>query len=225
MATFFRPETEELVQKILESKILNDIDCPHILDIGAGTGIIGITLLMQLKNNNARCTSIDINKVAVNLANENACTIMKDQECGTYSCLHSSFEDFIKICHESSQKFDLIVSNPPYIPSEEMVTLQDEVKLYEDHQALHGGEYGLDLVYDIINSSEDLLTETGTKEIWMEVSRSHPVVISRWLSKQPSPSLPHIPQNHLQYRGHFQMIEELVDWSGHPRFVRLKCTK
>ena len=65
-----RPETEELIENIINSRILNGIDHPKILDIGSGTGAIGLALLSHYKH--ATVTAIDLNPKAVQLANKNA---------------------------------------------------------------------------------------------------------------------------------------------------------
>lgn len=186
-----RPETEELVEMIISScstkqKVL------QILDVGSGTGAIGIALLSQLKN--AKCTAIDIDAKAVSLSMENANSILfkgvtsvpfADDLSLRYNCLHSSFENFSEEARNPSnsyhKRFDIIVSNPPYIPTSEMSTLQDEVSLYESRTALHGGDDGLDIIKAIIMNGCHLFHPGGPQELWMEVSHTHPDVIKKWM--------------------------------------------
>ena len=146
-----RPETEELVDYILKSRILTQTSKSKsknikIFDIGCGSGIIGITLLHSLFQNknydestNAlpSCLALDINPIAVNLSRENADNILQ-QYSSQYTCMHKSFLEFIKDSSNSyptnlevngMDKFDIIVSNPPYIPSQDIHTLDTEVKV------------------------------------------------------------------------------------------------
>ena len=210
-----RPETEELVEYIINSNIIQSInDDNHkirLLDIGSGTGVIGITLLYQLKSKDIECIAIDINNDAVNLSLNNAKKILMNQ-CNRYHCLNYSFIDYVNIClnDQSFQPFDIIVSNPPYIPTDEMNTLQPEVKDYEDHRALHGGNDGLNIIRDIIIHAPLLLRKDGPKEIWMEVSSSHLDMIEDWM-KQPG-----------VHSDNCILLDKINDLSGRPRFVRLK---
>lgn len=223
-----RPETEELVEKILSTGYLQTLKAPRILDIGSGTGAIGIALLSQLPT--AECIALDINPVAIRLSNTNADRILSSASRQKYSSRLQSFEDFVAEHREKcnrcdsdshtsindSLQFDLVVSNPPYIPSDEMTNLDPEVKLYEDHQALHGGTDGLDLARDIIQHSPDLLRHSRPKgqpcssELWMELSRRHPKEIEEWMAF----SGPHSDR--------MEHVENINDLTTMPRFVRLK---
>jgi len=108
--------------------------------------------------------------------------------------------------------FDIVVSNPPYIPSHEIVTLQEEVRCYEAHSALDGGVDGLDMVKDLILHSDALFSSRGSKQLWLEVSREHPAMIEEWLRADHGAVM--------RTRG-IASIESLNDLSGHPRFVRI----
>ena len=197
-----RPETEELCEYILNAhkSTLMNMKAPRILDIGAGTGIIGITLLSQIKN--AVCTSLDISETAVKLASLNAKRLLNDSR---YTCLHESFLEHArdKTNHE---QYAIIVSNPPYIPSRDVLALDPEVRLYEDHGALDGGADGLSIIKDIIHNAATLLSPLGTQEVWLEVSHHHPVVIDDYIKH-------HYPQ----YKCHI-----IKDLSNKLRFVRIE---
>jgi release factor glutamine methyltransferase len=93
-----------------------------------------------------------------------------------------------------------------------MNDLQPEVKDYEDHKALHGGNDGLNIIRDIIINSPYLLRKDGPKEIWMEVSSSHIDMIEEWM-KQPG-----------IHSRHCIFIDKIIDLNGKSRFVRLKST-
>mmetsp|Transcript_21556 Transcript_21556/g.20834 ORF Transcript_21556/g.20834 Transcript_21556/m.20834 type:complete len:122 (-) Transcript_21556:42-407(-) len=107
--------------------------------------------------------------------------------------------------------YDIIVSNPPYIPSRDLTGLEPEVVQYEDKIALDGGDDGLDMVRDLITHGSTLLHPTGSRELWIEVSNTHPQVIKEWMDK---------PGIHSEK---FEFLEGIIDLGGNPRFVRLKA--
>ena len=142
-----RPETELLVDKLLkiyqEKKI-------SILDIGTGSGCIIISLLSSIKNSNG--IGVDISKNAILTARKNA---LKYKLSKRLKFLNKSFNDIF------SKKFDLIVSNPPYIDSKGIKNLSDDIKRYEPRIALDGGNDGLDLIKKVIYKSKDILKIKG----------------------------------------------------------------
>ena len=195
-----RPETEELVERIINTNILQSISTPRILDVGAGTGAIGIAMAHQIPS--LTCLAIDINDQAVSLANSNARSIFGDQYERRYNCICSSFDQFynsINACYSKSddhnstittdsntttttidhQLFDMIISNPPYIPTSQLSSLDPEVRLHEDSVALDGGADGLDIVLQLVRGAPALLREGGPRELWMEVAEHHPAVLER----------------------------------------------
>ena len=142
-----RPETELLVDKILkiykEKKI-------SILDIGTGSGCIIISLLSNLKNSYG--IGIDISKNAILTAKKNALKYKLSTRLKFFNkSLNSIF----------SKKFDLIVSNPPYIDSKDIKNLSDDIKRYEPRIALDGGNDGLDLIRKVIYKSKHILKING----------------------------------------------------------------
>lgn len=204
-----RPETEELVDQIISSKILSGISAPKILDIGIGSGVIGIALLSVYPT--ATCLGIDISKEAVSLSRRNADEVLKNLDPRRYV---SSLESFEVFCRNSTynSSFDLIVSNPPYIPTAEMLYLDPEVAWYEDEKALHGGADGLDMINEILDNASSLLRPDGPKEVWMEVSQSHPESIE---STTLTPNSRY--QAIIDYCGKYEWYKDL---SGQPRFIR-----
>jgi release factor glutamine methyltransferase len=203
-----RPETEELVERILKEELIQKLKRPsRILDVGAGTGVIGIALLSQLPT--ATCDALDINDVAVALANDNANLVLKKNP-QRYQCKLQSFVDFVK-SSRGAGCYDIIVSNPPYIPSKDMADLEPEVVKFEDSLALDGGLDGLDMVRDLILNSWGLLNPLGSRELWIEVSNTHPAVIEKWMQTAG----PHSDD--------FDFIEGITDFAGNPRFVRLRA--
>ena len=142
-----RPETELLVDKIL--KIYNEKNI-SILDIGTGSGCIIISLLSSLKKSNG--IGIDISKNAILTAKKNA---LKHRLSQRVKFLNKSFNNIF------SNKFDLIVSNPPYIDSKDIKNLSDDIKKFEPRIALDGGNDGLDLIKKVIYKSTHILKIKG----------------------------------------------------------------
>lgn len=85
---------------------------------------------------------------------------------------------------EIDGKIDLIVANPPYVPTDELKTLAPEIYLYEDLRALDGGPDGLNVVRSILNLASKRLCLHG--HLWLEVDPSHPKKIEEYLSNKKS---------------------------------------
>ena len=142
-----RPETELLVDKILKIYQEKQIS---ILDIGTGSGCIVISLLSSLKTSNG--VGIDISKNAILMAKKNA---LKHKLSRRVKFLNKSINNIF------SKKFDLIVSNPPYVDSKDIKNLSDDIKRFEPRIALDGGNDGLDLIKKVIYKSRDILKING----------------------------------------------------------------
>jgi len=146
-----RPETEILVETVLyEAKSLGAVDL-RILDMGTGSGCIGISLAYYLPHSHVTC--VDISQKALDVARKNA------ERLGVADRMHfiqsNIFENVLNM------KFHVIVSNPPYIPSGEIVKLEANVRDFEPRTALDGGEDGLSFYRTIIAEAPDYLTEGG----------------------------------------------------------------
>ena len=142
-----RPETELLVDKlsaIYKGKKIS------ILDIGTGSGCIIISLLSCLHHSNG--IGVDISKNAIITAKKNE---RKFELSNRLKFLNKSFNNIF------GKKFDLIVSNPPYIDSKDIKNLSDDIKRYEPIIALDGGNDGLDLIKKIIYKSKYILKVKG----------------------------------------------------------------
>ena len=128
-----RPDTETLVEEIIN--ICNNRTGLNILDIGTGSGAITISLAKYLDKSHV--VSADISDIALEIASKNAISNNVDERI-----------DFIKSDVFSNvpqeEKFDLIVSNPPYIRKADIDGLDIQVKDFEPYDALGGGEDGLD---------------------------------------------------------------------------------
>ena len=149
-----RPETEELAMMVVAAAEAGD----SILDLCTGSGAIAIAVYKELEKSNRKCkvTAVDISADALELAKENA------QENGA-EILFLQSDLFTRI----RGRFDIIVTNPPYIPSAEIPTLQREVKDFEPHLALDGGADGLDIYRRIATEASKYLNRGGT--LMMEV--------------------------------------------------------
>ena len=143
-----RPETELLVDKLL--RIFNGKKIT-ILDIGTGSGCIILSLLSELKNSTG--VGVDISSNAIEVAKKNA---SKQKLLKKIKLWKKSFEKIF------DYKFDLIVSNPPYIEKKEFINLSYDIKKYEPKIALDGGNDGLDLIKKVIYKSKNILKIKGT---------------------------------------------------------------
>ncbi|MBU5594852.1 peptide chain release factor N(5)-glutamine methyltransferase [Amphibacillus sp. MSJ-3] len=145
-----RPETEELVQLIL--KRTKDLPRPlNIIDIGTGSGVIPITL--KLEDPSLTIEASDISDQALTIARYNAEKWQADIE------FHQS--DFLQKWLGSDKRFDLIVSNPPYIAWGEQDLLSDTVKNFDPELALFADNDGLAAYQQIIQEAKSLLVTGG----------------------------------------------------------------
>jgi release factor glutamine methyltransferase len=149
-----RPETELMVEKLI--KIYKDKKIA-ILDIGTGSGCILISLLSELTT--SRGVGIDISKKALVIAKRNS---EKHNILNNIKFFHKSLES------KFNQKFDLIVSNPPYIKSNEIKNLSEDIKRYEPRIALDGGNDGLDLIKKVIYKTKYILKVNGMLALEIE---------------------------------------------------------
>jgi len=144
-----RPETEILVEKLID--LANEKNSKSILDIGTGSGNITIAAAKYL--NNVSVTSIDISQKAINSAVENA-ELNEVKEKITF--LNKDIRAF-----EESGKFDVIVSNPPYVSVKDYDTLQEEIISYEPREAVTDESDGYSFYQTIIHKSVKLLNDNG----------------------------------------------------------------
>ena len=180
-----RPETEELVMKVLEDPATTESPI-NILDVGCGTGIIGIALADKLLD--ASVDAIDIDPVAVETSLENSRLVLDESEQKCYNVMLCSAATYDPSSssrqRKHSTKYDIVVSNPPYIPRHDMSTLDPDVVRYESDGALCGGDDGLDVVRMIIEKLPDWCHSGSV--CWMEVDTSHPKLIQEMLAELES---------------------------------------
>ncbi len=151
-----RPETEELVTRVLKFLKARGDDTsapPFVVDVGTGTGCIALALAKEFSGQ-AQILGIDISSDAVALARENAA------RCGlaerTAFAVADGLDDF-----DEPGIIDVIVSNPPYIPTAECARLDPRIRNFEPMNALDGGPDGLDFYERLVSDAFNLLKPGG----------------------------------------------------------------
>uniref|UniRef100_A0A8C1DWZ2 peptide chain release factor N(5)-glutamine methyltransferase n=2 Tax=Cyprinus carpio TaxID=7962 RepID=A0A8C1DWZ2_CYPCA len=199
-----RPETEELVSLVLEDSRLiqgeshrTDLRC---LEVGCGSGAISLSLLHSIPQ--LRVFALDQSQTAVCLTMENA------NRLGLQDRLEVHLLDVIKdadVILSKCNPVDFLISNPPYLLSQDMKTLQTEILKFEDHSALDGGLDGLSVIRPILALSSKLLTPRG--RVYLEVAPCHPPIIQQ-LIEEMMPGLLY--------------LETRCDLTNRPRFCILQ---
>ncbi len=179
-----RPETEQSVEAALA------IGGKEILDIGTGSGAIGITLSLEMRS---RVTCADISEAAVRVGAANARRLGSSARFVVCD-LGSAF---------ASGSFDLVVSNPPYVPLEGIENIQREVREHEPAVALFGGPDGLDIYRRLIPEATRLLRPGG--HLVMEIGYLAAEKVSAILGSKES--------------GGWKSVEIKLDLAGIPRVV------
>ncbi|XP_068451061.1 MTRF1L release factor glutamine methyltransferase isoform X1 [Clinocottus analis] len=204
-----RPETEELVELVLTDLEMKPgtgagADAQHTcLEVGCGSGAISLSLLKSLPQ--LKVTALDQSQDAVDLTGENALRL------GLQDRLHihrldvmKDAETVLRLCRHVS----MLVSNPPYLFSEDMTTLEPEIFLFEDHAALDGGEDGMKVIKQILTLAPQILSNYG--RVYLEVDPRHPPLIRRWVE---------VNVEEMRY------VETRHDITGRPRFCILQKKK
>lgn len=163
-----RPETELLCEqliKIFKGKSIN------FLDIGTGTGCILLTILSEISE--AKGIGLDISKKAIDVARRNSKNLNLTSRAKFFT---RSLEEIY------GYKFDLVVSNPPYIKSNDLKNLQEDVRKFEPKIALDGGKEGLDVIKKVIYKSKTILKKLGL--LALEIGHGQHYKVSQILKKQ-----------------------------------------
>ena len=152
-----RPDTETLIEQVLNELDINS--SKRILDIGTGSGCIIISILKERK----RClgVGIDISKKAVKLAKYNAKIQHIDNRIKFFN---SNIDNFY------GDKYDLIISNPPYIEQYKINGLEKDIKYHEPKVALDGGIDGFSKIKLIIEKSSTLIKKKG--KLFLELGKN-----------------------------------------------------
>ena len=144
-----RPDSETLIEAVLE-RTTNRADCLRVLDLGTGTGCLLLSLLSELPN--ATGVAVDFCPNALALAKENAKNLNLDNRT---QFIVSNW------CEKIDGQFDIILANPPYIPTKVITTLDHEVCEFEPILALDGGEDGFECYRNIMKSLPKILAKNG----------------------------------------------------------------
>ncbi|MBC7793308.1 MAG: peptide chain release factor N(5)-glutamine methyltransferase [Clostridia bacterium] len=145
-----RPETEHLVDAVLEWVRKNGIDSPRIIDVGTGSGAIAVTLASELPE--ASVTAVDISEAALAVARGNAAALSASVEFITSDLLAGV---------ASQQQYDVIVANLPYIGENERASLPAAVRDHEPAVALFSGADGLDAIRRLAREAIPSLATSG----------------------------------------------------------------
>lgn len=149
-----RPETEELIVGTLErlEKLFGKDKELEVVDVGTGSGAIAVTLKLEWPN--LKVTATDIHEPSLDVAKENA---TKLGAVGIQFQVGDVLEPFI----QAGQKFDAVISNPPYIPNKDSEEMSEVVTNHEPHRALFAGEDGLDLYRKFCKELPLVMKEKG----------------------------------------------------------------
>lgn len=159
-----RHETELIVEAGI--KILSNIEKPTICEIGVGSGCISVSLLHS--NKKAIALGVDISEKALEIAEQNAVNN------NVFERIEFRKSDVFSAVNES-ETFDLLVSNPPYVPQKDVATLQQEVRNFDPYVALTDGKNGLSIIEKIIDESPKHLNAGGFLLMEMGFNQSNKV--------------------------------------------------
>ncbi|XP_005074929.1 MTRF1L release factor glutamine methyltransferase isoform X1 [Mesocricetus auratus] len=202
-----RPETEELVEWVLEEvarrpPAVGTKGGPLFLEVGCGSGAIALSLLSQLPQ--SQVIAVDKEEAAVSLTRENAQRLQLQDRIRIIPLDVTSEGCWTHLLPWGP--VDVVVSNPPYIFHKDMEQLAPEICSYEDLAALDGGEEGMDIITHILTLAPRLLNTSGS--IFLEVDTRHPELVSSWLQSRPDL--------------HLGLVAVRKDFCGRPRFLHIQ---
>ncbi len=180
-----RPETEHLVEAVLD--ITNHIPPgPHIVDVGTGSGAIAIVIAHELPD--AYVYATDISEEALEIARANATRLQVDDDI--------EFRQADLLEGYADGKFDIVVSNPPYVGESEHDKVQLEVRKFEPHLAVFGGHEGLDIYRRLIPQAQRVLRPGRWLAMEIGYSQEAQVVtlLAGWEEVRSIPDLQGIPR-------------------------------
>lgn len=180
-----RPETEILVEAAIER--LHGLQAPRFCEVGIGSGCISVSILHSVKD--ARGTATDISPAALIVAEANAA---RHGVVERLELVNASIFDTV------TGQFDLVVSNPPYVPDADIASLQAEVRDHEPSVALSGGGSGRDIISQLVEQSPRVLRPGGSllMEIGFDQGDRVRSLFERdvWQSVEIMPDLQGIPR-------------------------------
>jgi release factor glutamine methyltransferase len=178
-----RPETEHLIEAMLE--LFSRESRLDILDVGTGSGCIAVTLAKEFPR--SRLIAVDISPEALDIAQANAARLEARVEF-TQSDLLSGLAP--------EREFDVIVSNPPYVGELESDKVQRQVKDFEPHIAVFGGQHGMDMIHRLLPQAWQHLKPGGWFLMEIGYSTTEPVrsAMHAWSNFRIIPDLQGIPR-------------------------------
>ncbi len=187
-----RPDTERLVEAAIEYLSGRDgMPSVKILELGVGSGAISVSIANELRAGIYWAT--DRSWPAICVARNNA------RRNGVDQYIHFLIGDWFSPLSAKRGQFDMIVSNPPYIPRADIDNLADDIRRFEPLAALDGGADGMDDIKAILDCSHRHLRQDGV--VMLEIGYDQKVAV----------------QNHVRHLGIYSSIRFLKDYSGHDR--------
>ncbi|MCL1890895.1 MAG: peptide chain release factor N(5)-glutamine methyltransferase [Coriobacteriia bacterium] len=208
-----RPETELLVDFVLEHLEANDVHPARVLDIGTGSGAIALALVSE--NAAVEVVATDMSEQALLVAQENAACLPKPLQ-SRISIIHDDLATSFVANAKQQGSFDIVVSNPPYIPSAAYQKLPIEIANYEPQEALEGGADGLDVFRRLAKQAACLLKPGGL--LACELDETNVEAAARLLKQEELAQDP-TTQTKTTQESVWQNVACHVDLAGRLRFV------
>lgn len=196
-----RPETEHLIETVLALVRDEHRAHPVLVDVGTGTGCIALALAHELPQ--AEITAVDISADALEIARANAARLqltervsfLQSDLLNTFLPERNSFTANAEM-NAATQRFDFVISNPPYVGEGEEDRVQREVKKFEPRIAVFAGHEGLDTIRRLIPQARELLNPGGwlLMEIGYTQERSVCDLLDGWAEVRSIPDLQGIPR-------------------------------
>lgn len=161
-----RPETEMLVERAIS--FLAGREKPMFCEVGVGSGCISVAVLVNVPA--AAAVGLEISQAAIDIARRNA------DRHGVHQCLDLRLSDLLAAVSDG-ERFDLIVSNPPYVPRDEITGLQPEVRDHEPVTALTDGGDGLSIIRSIVDGAPRFLEPGGA--LLMEIGAGQGAAVEK----------------------------------------------
>ena len=177
-----RPETELLVEHVLKEISHRTNQNVNILDVGTGSGAIAISIAHQCPD--CAVTAVDLSPAAIEVAMENAGTLKTEN-------VRFEVRDILNSPDVFTVRFDLIVSNPPYVAETERAKLQPQVTRYEPGEALFAGTEGMDFYRKFIPLLPKLLADAGS--VYLEIGYDQDWKVKKLLDKAGLSQIEFIP--------------------------------
>ena len=174
-----RSDSETLIEAVIEH-YPNKLEFLKIIDLGSGTGCLGLSLLDEYSS--SEVSFFDVSKKSLEMAKKNAQNFDL-LERSKYINLDWNFREWDKklMKIENNMKYDIAISNPPYIPTNEIKTLIKEVKKYDPFIALNGGKDGLDSYRSILSNLKNIIKSNG--KIFLEIGKGQENYVTKIAKK------------------------------------------